>query len=111
MLIPRLALAQVKGGRTFHVSHFRDFRHVMDRERAALGCFVTLPWEAASCVAWRRQRYRWSCSELPRNGDGAPSCGGPFARLVDLVGALARPLAVGAGAVLGGVQLVGHLRP
>ncbi len=38
----RLALAQVKGGRAFHVSHFRDFRHVVDREHAALGCFVTL---------------------------------------------------------------------
>ena len=37
----RLALAQVKGGR-FNVSHFRDFHHVLDRERAALGCFVTL---------------------------------------------------------------------
>ena len=34
-----------------------------------------------------------------------------FARLVDLVGALARPLAAGAGAVPGGVQLVGNLRP
>ena len=37
----RLALAQVKGGR-FSVSYLRDFRHVIDRERAALGCFVTL---------------------------------------------------------------------
>ena len=34
-----------------------------------------------------------------------------FVRLVDLVGALACPLAAGAGAVPGGVQLVGHLRP
>ena len=34
-----------------------------------------------------------------------------FARLVDLVGALACPLAAGAGAVPGGVELVGHLRP
>ena len=32
-----------------------------------------------------------------------------FARLVDLVGALARPAA--AGAVPGGVELVGNLRP
>ena len=31
--------------------------------------------------------------------------------LVDLVGALARPLAAGAGAVPGGAELVGHLRP
>ena len=38
----RLALAQVKGGKGFNVSHFRDFRHVLEREKAALGCFVTL---------------------------------------------------------------------
>ena len=37
----RLALAQVKGGK-FNASHFRDFRHVLDRESAALGCFVTV---------------------------------------------------------------------
>ena len=37
----RLALAQVKGGK-FHASHFRDFRHVLDRESAAIGCYVTL---------------------------------------------------------------------
>ena len=42
---------------------------------------------------------------------GALRCGAvlAFARMVDLVGALARPLA--AGAVAGGVQLVGNLRP
>ena len=34
-----------------------------------------------------------------------------FARLVDLVGALARPLAAGASAVPGGAELVGNLRP
>ena len=34
-----------------------------------------------------------------------------FARLVDLVGTLPCPLAAGAGAVPGGVQLVGNLRP
>ena len=37
----RLALAQVKGGK-FTVSYLRDFRHVMTRERAAVGCFTTL---------------------------------------------------------------------
>ena len=37
----RLALAQVKGGR-FHASHLRDFRHVIERDNAAVGCFVTL---------------------------------------------------------------------
>ena len=38
----------------------------------------------------------------------APPCS-PFARLVDLVGALARRVAV--GAVPGGAELVGNLRP
>ena len=37
----RLALAQVKGGK-FSVSYLRDFRHVIDREKAAVGCFTTL---------------------------------------------------------------------
>ena len=44
----------------------------------------------------------------------APSrCGAvlAFARLVDLVGALPRPLAAGAGAVPGRVELVGYLAP
>ena len=37
----RLALAQVKGGR-FSASYLRDFRHVIERDGAALGCFITL---------------------------------------------------------------------
>ena len=37
----RLALAQVKGGR-FNVSYLRDFRHVIEREGAAVGLFITL---------------------------------------------------------------------
>lgn len=37
----RLALAQVKGGKS-SLSHLRDFIHVTQRDRAALGCFVTL---------------------------------------------------------------------
>ena len=37
----RLAVAQVKGGK-FNASHFRDFRYVLERESAALGCFVTV---------------------------------------------------------------------
>ena len=37
----RLALAQIKGG-GFHLGALRDFRHVTDRDQAALGCFVTL---------------------------------------------------------------------
>ena len=37
----RLALAQVKGGR-FSLSGLRDFTGVINRDRAALGCFITL---------------------------------------------------------------------
>ena len=37
----RLALAQVKGGK-FSLSGLRDFIHVAQRDKAALGCFITL---------------------------------------------------------------------
>ena len=37
----RLALAQIKGGK-FSLSTLRDFIHVTERDRAALGCYVTL---------------------------------------------------------------------
>ena len=37
----RLALAQVKGGK-FNASQFRDFQHVVNRDKAAVGYFVTL---------------------------------------------------------------------
>ena len=37
----RLALAQVKGGK-YSLSYLRDFLGVMHRDRAALGCFITL---------------------------------------------------------------------
>ena len=37
----KLALAQVKGG-TFSLSALRDFCHVLEREGAALGCYLTL---------------------------------------------------------------------
>ena len=37
----RLALAQVKGGK-FSLSTLRDFIHVTDRDKAALGCYITL---------------------------------------------------------------------
>ena len=37
----RLALAQVKGGK-IAATYLRDFRHVVDREKAAVGCFTTL---------------------------------------------------------------------
>ena len=37
----RRAFAQTKGGR-FNLSYLRDFCHVIEREKAALGCFITL---------------------------------------------------------------------
>ena len=37
----RLALAQVKGGK-FAATYLRDFRHVIDREKAAISYFMTL---------------------------------------------------------------------
>ena len=79
------------------------------------------PWCAAARLL--RAPLRWfcrtrlSCSQLqsfaPWASDGALRCRlvVAFARLVDLVGALARPLAAGAGAVPGGAELVGHLGP
>ena len=38
----RLAIAQVKGGRTFRLSELRDFLHVIEREDAACGVFITV---------------------------------------------------------------------
>ena len=38
----RLVLAQVKGGRKFSLSHLRDFMHVIDRDKAAMGIFITI---------------------------------------------------------------------
>lgn len=48
MLVPAdsldtsLVLAQVKGGKSFQLGQFRDFLHVLDREEAACGVFITL---------------------------------------------------------------------
>lgn len=39
--LTRLALAQVKGG-AFSLGNLRDFNHVIGRDRAALGCYLTL---------------------------------------------------------------------
>ena len=60
----RRALAQTKGGR-FNLSNFRDFCHVIDREKAAIGCFITLDEvssraaraEAANCGRIRVSGY------------------------------------------------------
>ena len=37
----KLVLAQVKGGRNFQLGQFRDFLHVVEREGAACGVFIT----------------------------------------------------------------------
>ena len=39
--VTRLALAQVKGG-SFNLGQLRDFNHVVRRDRAALGCYLTV---------------------------------------------------------------------
>ncbi len=39
--VTRLALAQVKGG-AFSLGNLRDFNHVIARDRAALGCYLTV---------------------------------------------------------------------
>ena len=47
----RLALAQVKGG-SFSASQLRDFLHVINREKAALGVYITLtPVQSATARA------------------------------------------------------------
>ena len=52
----RLALAQVKGG-AFHLSAFRDFLHVIEREDAAAGVFITLdPVSSPSARAEAREQ-------------------------------------------------------
>ena len=65
--------------------------------------------------ALERSQRRGGAGRLPATAIGRSlSRGGPvltFARLVDLVCALSCPLAAGAGAVPGRVQLVGNLRP
>ena len=38
----KLVLAQVAGGRQFSMSKLRDFIHVVEREKAAIGLYVTL---------------------------------------------------------------------
>ena len=51
--------------------------------------------------------------DVPRRAWRRLRCGAvlAFARLVHLMGALARPLAAGTSAVSGGVELVRNLRP
>ena len=51
----RLALAQIKGGK-FSLSSLRDFIGVTNRDKAALGCYVTL--EPVSTPASRIENLR-----------------------------------------------------
>ena len=52
----RRALAQTKGGR-FNLSNFRDFCHVINREDAALGCFITLDEVASQAARIESARF------------------------------------------------------
>ena len=67
----------------------------------------------ARCTAFAVANLGWLPPAARVAADGALRCRlvVTFARLVDLVGALPCPLAAGAGAVPGGAELVGHLRP
>ncbi|MDE2980827.1 MAG: DNA methyltransferase [Gemmatimonadota bacterium] len=64
----RLALAQVKGGR-FSLSQLRDFLHVTNREKAALGVYVTLNpvrTKGAQQETWKARTVRVGAEEYPR---------------------------------------------
>ncbi len=64
----RLALAQVKGGR-FGLSQLRDFLHVLESKRAALGVYVTLsPVRSrdARAQAYKAGTVRVGAEEYPR---------------------------------------------
>ena len=62
-------------------------------------------------TATEREYARLGRLLAERRPPPALRCGAVLARLVDLVGALPCPAAAGAGAVPGGAELVGHLRP
>jgi hypothetical protein len=40
--LPKKIVVSVKGGENVSVAMVRDFAHVIDREKAAMGLFVTL---------------------------------------------------------------------
>ena len=65
----RLALAQVKGGKKFVLSQLRDFLHVMESKKAALGVYVTLnPVRSrdAQAQAWKAGTVTVGAEEYPR---------------------------------------------
>ena len=64
----RLALAQAKGGK-FNLSHLRDFIHVTDRDKAALGVYVTLDTvktPAAKAEAAKARTVTVGAEQYPR---------------------------------------------
>ena len=64
----RLALAQVKGGK-FNLSQLRDFMHVTDREKAALGVYVTLDRitsQKARAEAFKARTVTVGAEQYPR---------------------------------------------
>ena len=74
----RLALAQVKGGK-FSVSYLRDFRHVLDRETAALG-LLRDAGSAAVEASWRREDRRPGACLRPAVRPPAPVVDGRVLR-------------------------------
>ena len=64
----RLALAQVKGGK-FSLSQLRDFLHVTDSEKAAMGVYVTLnpvSSQNARVAAYKAHTVTVGAEEYPR---------------------------------------------
>ena len=121
MLVP--CVVRRHGGR-LPIARFLQF------DQPSAGCCERLRGAAPERVPNRRTAVQrpstrarpWEAVPVVQSGARPPAPPPPppdlrcrlvvaFARLVHLVGALARPLAAGAGAVPGGVQLVGNLGP
>ena len=65
----KLVLAQVKGGASFSLSQFRDFLHVVERENAAAGVFITtdpVTSSAARAEASQQGEITVGASRYPR---------------------------------------------
>ena len=65
----KLVLAQVKGSRSFQLGQFRDFLHVVEREPAACGVFITLDRVSSSqarALAAEQGRVTFGAQHYPR---------------------------------------------
>lgn len=65
----KLVLAQVKGGAKFNLSQFRDFLHVVERDNAAAGVFITtdpVTSPAARAEASQQGDIAFGASRYPR---------------------------------------------